>query len=164
MQRYCWVFCSHSLERRSQLCFHTRQICWCAQSLSWKRICPTGARVCCRPWMRTTSWTWSTSQRGSFLSPSPAAWRSRAMQPTCGRLPQCCAQSTAKTTWYAFFFDPTSPLGKRMSESSLIVHSLTLLTNYYRTGVSCPGNTLFIIAFSSQAQWRKEVCVLINCF
>lgn len=74
-------------------------------------VCLAGARVCYRPWMRTMSWTWSTSQRGSFLSPSPVAWKSRAMQPTCGRLPPCCDPSTAKTTWYAFF--PTSPLGIR---------------------------------------------------
>lgn len=60
----------------------------------------SGARVFFSPWRRATSWTWSTSQRGSSPSPSPAAWRSRATLPTWGRWPPCCAPNTATTTWY----------------------------------------------------------------
>lgn len=113
MLYYFWVFWFER-SRSSQLCFHTADLLMCTLAqleMHLHSVCPTGARVCYRPWTRTTRWTWSTSQRGSSLSPSPAAWKSRAMQPTCGRLPPCCAPSTAKTTWYTFF--PTSPVGIR---------------------------------------------------
>lgn len=107
--------------RRPHLCFHTADLLMCRITqlrILFFSVCLTGAQVCYRPWMRAMSWTWSTSQRGSFLSPSPATWKSRAMQPTCVRLLPCCAPNMAKTTWYGFSLSPSGIRPRNLTRSS----------------------------------------------
>lgn len=109
VQHYFWALKLFAIILLQQLCSGAAQMLSLVRiTQRWRVKVPppvclrTGARVCCRPWRRATSWTWSTSPRGSSPSPSPAAWRSRATPPTCGRSPPCCAPSTDTTTWYAF--------------------------------------------------------------